>query len=105
MKNCLPQCNFCKSSKQAEWEFVYGELPTHDYSFCCTEHIPDLIKSISKGRRGEVKVGYLKRWDTEGKYDPKWNESWSKFFRISTSIPDDNRPDYIKGLNRVLGDD
>jgi len=101
-KNCMPQCNYCKEQNQAEWEFVYGELPTHDYAFCCTDHITDMIKSISSGRNGEVKLGYLKKWNTEGKYDPQWNENWGKFFRVSLSMKPDNTPDFLKGLNRVL---
>jgi hypothetical protein len=67
MKNAMPQCNYCKETKQSEWEFIYGELPTHDYTYCCTEHITDMIKSISKGKNGEVRLGYLKKWNT-GRY-------------------------------------
>ena len=101
----MPQCNYCKETKNAEWEFIYGELPTHDYSFCCTEHIPDLIKSISKGKHGQVMAGYLKRWDAEGQYDERWNNEWARFYRISIGAPPDDRPDFMKGLGRVLGNE
>lgn len=103
-KNSLPLCNWCNTTKQAEWEFVYGELPTHDYSYCCTEHIPDLIKHISNGKKGEVKVGYLIKWNVKYTYDEHWDDAWGKFWRKLIGLPKDNTPGFIKGLNRVLND-
>lgn len=85
-KNSLPQCNYCDALKQAEWEFIYGTDPSNHYTYCCTDHIPDMIKSISAGRNGEVKVGYLKKWNTNQFYSEEWNSSWGKFFISSKSI-------------------
>lgn len=79
MNNSLPMCNFCDNN-QAEWEFVYGSEPTLNYAFCCTLHIPNLILSKSNGNNGDVKLGYLMKWNANQKYNPVWNKSWREFF-------------------------
>lgn len=101
-QNYFPCCNWCKGDKKAEWSFVYGELPTHDYSYCCTEHIPDLINSISNGKKGEVKFGYLTKWNAEGVYDEKWQDSWGKRWREEVGLKPDNTPSYLKGIDRLF---
>ena len=78
--NTLPECNYCNEKSQAEWTFVYGNDPQNHYTFCCTKHIPAMIESISKGRNGEVKAGYLVKWNTKTFYDASFNETWKRFF-------------------------
>lgn len=78
--NNMPNCNYCNGGQQAEWEFVYGADPSNHYTYCCTDHIQDMIKSISSGSKGEVKLGYLKKWNTTNFYSEEFNNSWNKFF-------------------------
>lgn len=86
--NGLPLCNYCIGQSgpmlKSEWTFVYGNDPQNHYAFCCTHHIPDMIESISAGRNGEVKAGYLAKWDTNSFFDEYWNKSWANFFNKLT---------------------
>ena len=87
-KSYLPLCNYCLAESgpvnAAEWNFTYGKNPQNDYGFSCTKHIPDLIKSIEKGKHGEVRVGYLEKWNSNNFYDENWNKSWSYFYDKKT---------------------